>query len=49
MLLGTNRKNFYTPHIKIGKVISATDRVTTDDIEGDLVDLVEKNHRDAGR
>jgi len=43
LLFGKNPKKFYiTAYIKIGKFVSATDLVSTDDIEGNLFDLVDK-------
>ncbi len=42
-LFGKNPKQFYiTAYIKIGKFVSATDLISTDDIEGNLFDQVDK-------
>ena len=43
LLFGKNPKQFYiTAYIKIGKFVSATDLISTDDIEGNLFDQVDK-------
>ena len=43
LLFGKNPKKFYiTAYIKIGKFVSATDLISTDDIEGNLFDQVDK-------
>jgi ATP-dependent DNA helicase RecG len=43
LLFGKNPKKFHiTAYIKIGKFISATDLISTDDIEGNLFDQVDK-------
>lgn len=43
LLFGKNPKKFYiTAYIKIGKFISATDLISTDDVEGNLFDQVDK-------
>ncbi|KAF0156634.1 MAG: ATP-dependent DNA helicase RecG [Syntrophaceae bacterium] len=43
LLFGKNPKKFHvTAYIKIGKFISATDLISTDDVEGNLFDQVDK-------
>lgn len=43
LLFGKNPKQFYiTAYIKIGKFVSATDLISTDDIEGNIFDQVDK-------
>ncbi len=43
LLFGKNPKEFHiTAYIKIGKFVSATDLISTDDIEGNLFDQVDK-------
>jgi ATP-dependent DNA helicase RecG len=43
LLFGKNPKKFHiTAYIKIGKFVSATDLISTDDIEGNLFDQVDK-------
>ena len=43
LLFGKNPKKFYiTAYIKIGKFVSATDLISTDDVEGNLFDQVDK-------
>jgi ATP-dependent DNA helicase RecG len=43
LLFGKNPKQFYiTAYIKIGKFVSATDLISTDDVEGNLFDQVDK-------
>ena len=43
LLFGKNPKKFYiTAYIKIGNFVSATDLISTDDIEGNLFDQVDK-------
>jgi len=43
LLFGKNPKKFYiTAYIMIGKFVSATDLISTDDVEGNLFDQVDK-------
>jgi ATP-dependent DNA helicase RecG len=43
LLFGKNPKKFHiTAYIKVGKFVSATDLISTDDIEGNLFDQVDK-------
>jgi len=43
LLFGKNPKKFYiTAYIKIGKFISSTDLISTDDIEGNIFDQVDR-------
>jgi len=46
LLFGKNPKKFYTSaYIKVGKFLTDTDIVSTDDIEGNLFIQVEKRWR----